>query len=98
MRAVADWLSTIDEHLVDIYSTRTGATAAQVETWLDGDDDGTLFSAKAAFENGFADEIIPLNRGKEHKKRAKTAEKRQEQNALKANVREIRNKAAAIKV
>ena len=59
-RGLAEWLDVIDEHLVEIYSRRTGQPRNQIEKWLDGTDDGTLFSAKDAVEFGFADELIPL--------------------------------------
>lgn len=59
MRGVAEWLDTIDGHLIDIYEARTSASREQIEEWIDGTDDGTLFSAKEAVAAGFADEIIP---------------------------------------
>lgn len=59
MRGVAEWLDTIDSHLIDIYQARTGQNRSQIEEWLDGTDDGTLFAAKDAVEHGFADEVIP---------------------------------------
>jgi ATP-dependent Clp protease protease subunit len=60
-RGLAEWLDVIDQQLIDIYSNRTGNDAGQVELWLDGTDDGTLFSAKDATANGFADQIIDSN-------------------------------------
>ena len=58
-RGLAEWLDTIDEHLVEIYQARTNQSRNQIEEWLDGTDDGTLFSAKDAVKHGFADELIP---------------------------------------
>lgn len=55
----SQWLENLDQHLIDIYSARTGASRSQVEQWLDGVDDGTLWRAKDAVEIGFADELIP---------------------------------------
>ncbi len=60
MRDTADWLETIDGHLIDIYTARTGQPQGQIERWLDGDVDGTVFSAEQAVTHGFADELIPL--------------------------------------
>ena len=70
MRGVAEWLDTIDGHLVDIYTARTGKATDQINEWLDGTDDGTLFSAKEAVEIGFADELIPVRKkGTKNEKR-----------------------------
>ena len=60
MRGVAEWLDQIDSHLVEIYQAKTGAGENQINEWLDGTDDGTLFSAKEAVRFGFADELIPI--------------------------------------
>lgn len=64
MRSAMDWLTTIDEHLVDIYAARTGKGRKQIENWLQGESDGTVFSAQQAVEYGFADEIIEPKAGK----------------------------------
>ena len=61
MRGLAEWLDTVDEHLVDIYENKSGQSRDQLNEWLDGVDDGTLFSAKEAVAAGFADELIPLS-------------------------------------
>ena len=60
MRGYADWLDRVDGHLHEIYEHKTGASPKQVTEWLDGVDDGTVFSAKEAHEHGFADEVIKL--------------------------------------
>ena len=65
--SLRDWLTTIDGHLVDMYVARTGQDPDQIETWMDGVDDGTLFSAAEALEHGFADEVIPLKTKTEKK-------------------------------
>lgn len=62
MQDAINWLDVIDEHLVEIYQSRTGASRDQVVDWLDGELDGTLFSAKEAMDAGFADEIIPTKK------------------------------------
>lgn len=71
LAAAIEWLDVLDQHLVDVYHGRTGADRDEIENWLDGTDDGTLWSAKQAVELGFADEVIPA------KKRAKNAADRQ---------------------
>jgi ATP-dependent Clp endopeptidase proteolytic subunit ClpP len=68
---VREWLAKIDDHLIDIYSARTGQSRQKIEQWMDGTDDGTVFSAKEALEAGFADEIIPM--AKKDKKKANLA-------------------------
>lgn len=95
MLAVADWLDSIDEHLVDIYTARTGQEPSQIEEWLDGRDDGTLFSAKEAVKHGFADELIPLNKGK-HRKEAKQAQGRQRVDALRRTVARAKHLTARL--
>lgn len=54
------WLANLDEHLIEIYSARTGASSSVVEGWIDGDVDGTLWTAAKAKENGFVDEVIAV--------------------------------------
>lgn len=58
MRAAAEWLAKIDDHLAEIYAEKTGKPAAQIIAWMEGTSDGTLFSATEALEAGFADEVI----------------------------------------
>ena len=57
-----EWLDVIDHHLVDIYQARTNLSREDIEGYLDGTDDGTLFPAKKAVELGFADAIIPAKK------------------------------------
>ena len=59
-RGVTEWLDAIDAHQVSIFANKTGKDEATVNSWLDGTDDGTLFSADEALAVGFADEVIPL--------------------------------------
>lgn len=73
MRGVAEWLDTIDTHLIDIYESRSGQSRASITKWIDGTDDGTLFPAKKAVELGFADEVIEVSR-KGEKPEARIAE------------------------
>jgi ATP-dependent protease ClpP protease subunit len=72
MQATMDWLGRIDEHQVDIFTEKTGESRDQITAWLDGIDDGTVFTAQEAVQAGFADEIIPMGSGTSKKKR-KTA-------------------------
>lgn len=65
MIAAQEWLDAVDEHQIGIFSNRTGESREQVVEWLDGTDDGTLFSAKAALEAGFIDEVIPMTERRE---------------------------------
>lgn len=64
MMDTADWLEKTDDHLIDIYQQRTGQSRDQIIEWIDGAVDGTLFSAKEAVENGFADELIAMKKKK----------------------------------
>lgn len=75
LAASIEWLDTIDGHLVEIYEDRTGASTKQINKWLDGVSDGTLFSATDALKNGFIDEIIdPKVESKSNKKSKNAAE------------------------
>ena len=65
MRATGEWLDTIDTHLVDIYEDKTGKSREDIEGWLDGTDDGTVFSATEAVEIGFADELVDTSKPEE---------------------------------
>lgn len=62
MRGVIEWLDSIDKSLVEIYHAKTGQPKDTIEGWLDGTDDGTIFSAEEALHYGFADEMVPLKR------------------------------------
>ena len=65
MQAAIEWLDQVDQHMIAIIQNRTGAKLEQVEAWVDGTDDGTIFSAQEALDAGFADEIIPLKKQRE---------------------------------
>lgn len=54
MRKMADTLDKIGGSLVDTYVKRSGATKAQVETWMHEE---TWFTAQEAIDEGFADAI-----------------------------------------
>jgi len=64
---LGEWLDQIDNTLTSIYAAKTGASSVQINEWLDGVDDGTLFSAQEALEYGFADEVIPLSESAENR-------------------------------
>lgn len=72
MRAEADWLAKIDQHLIEIYVEKTGKEASQIEKWMDGESDGTLFNAVEAKEAGFADEVIDPKNEKSSLAKAKS--------------------------
>lgn len=73
MQSVTDWLSTIDEHLIDIYQAKTGQTRDQIEKWLDGVSDGTVFSATQCKEHGFCDEILDPKAGNRSSSNGRTS-------------------------
>lgn len=73
LRDAIEWLDKIDSQLIGLYSGRTGNSRKQIEQWLDGTFDGTLFSAEEAVKHGFADELIP---GKQRNSRAKRTSNR----------------------
>ncbi|MBY0583274.1 MAG: Clp protease ClpP [Sphingomonas sp.] len=58
MAAVAEWLAPFDQAMVDLYAMRTGATAADVGKWMDGE---SWMSGTTAIERGFADAILPAD-------------------------------------
>lgn len=58
MRSMASWLNTLDEHAIDVYQERSGQPRSKIVKWIDGESDGTLFSATQCLELGFCDEVI----------------------------------------
>ena len=58
MKGVIEWLDVIDQHQIETFVEKTGQNEAQIEAWLDGTDDGTVFAATKALELGFCDEVI----------------------------------------
>ena len=58
MRAVAEWLDLIDSQLADGYAKKTGTDIDQVNSWMDGTDDGTVWSGADAVNLGFIDNLI----------------------------------------
>lgn len=61
-QAAIEWLQQVDSHLIDIYADRTKRSKKQIEQWLDGVSDGTIFSAREAVRYGFADEVVDTKR------------------------------------
>lgn len=56
------WLSSIDTLIENVLSVRTGMSIEDVHALFVGkDNDGTIMTAKEAFDYGFIDKIIPLN-------------------------------------
>lgn len=67
MRSMADWLNTLDEHVIDIYQDRSLQPRDKIIGWIDGESDGTTFSAQQCLELGFCDEVIePKKIAKNH--------------------------------
>lgn len=58
LAAAIEWLDLVDQHQIDLFSQKTGASPEQVEQWLNGTDDGTIWSASQAFELGFCDRVL----------------------------------------
>ena len=55
------WLSSIDTLITNVLSARTGMAMEDVQSLFKGNDnDGTIMTAKEAFDYGFIDAIIPL--------------------------------------
>jgi len=73
MKSAYDWLATIDEHLLDIYTAKTGKDREWMNQMLTGESDGTVFSAEEAKEHGFADEIVDPKTEKSDGKKDKAA-------------------------
>lgn len=57
MREMAHTLDKIRDSLVGIYAKKSGKESSEVEAWLDGEKDGTWFSAEEALEAGLVDVI-----------------------------------------
>jgi len=62
LRDTARILDHIDSQIEGILRERSGAAEDQVRRWLDGEVDGTEFSAEQAMEAHLIDEIMPLKR------------------------------------
>jgi ATP-dependent protease ClpP protease subunit len=61
MRAVAEFLEKLDEHLIAIYVAGTGHPESKIRDWIDGSTNGemgTMFSGPEAVNAGFADQVI----------------------------------------
>lgn len=64
MLDVAAWLDKVNASLAESYRARTGQTLTQIQDWMRGEHDGTVFSAAEAVANGFADSLIATKAGK----------------------------------
>ncbi|WP_182865030.1 head maturation protease, ClpP-related [Stieleria mannarensis] len=83
-QSAIDWLNTIDEHLIDIYQDRTGRKRNEIEKWLDGVSDGTVFPATEAKRLGFVDEVIDTGRaGNRGNSRSRSSSTQAARNRLK---------------
>lgn len=63
LRETINWLVAFNEAAVATYAAKTGGTLADMRAALLGTNgDGTIYSAAAAKEEGFVDEVIPLKK------------------------------------
>lgn len=63
MQEMADILAKIDNQLADIYAKQTGKTSAAMLALMEGNVDGTWFTAQEAADQGLVDEIIQPGAG-----------------------------------
>jgi ATP-dependent Clp protease, protease subunit len=66
-KATIEWLDAIDEILIDMYVEKTGKTPEEIVAILDGTVDGTIYTAKNAVKEGFADEVYEPKKKKTKK-------------------------------
>lgn len=59
LRDIADWMEPFDAAMADIYATRTGQDIADVRRQMDGE---TWFGGTQAIEQGYADEMLAVDR------------------------------------
>lgn len=57
---VADWLNKLDGQIAATYAAKSGRKSATMLKLMDGNVDGTWFSADEALSEGLIDEIIPV--------------------------------------
>lgn len=88
LKGVLEWLASVDNHLLDVYEDKTGASREQIENWMDGTDDGTVFNATEALENGFADEVLPSKSKRQSSKAVSTIANRRRQK-IKSRIRSL---------
>lgn len=89
MMAVVEWLEKVDNHLAEIYQAKTGATSDQMNQWLDGTDDGTIFSSSEALAVGFADEVIEAKKPTNDKSKAAQALAAMHRQKIKSRIRSL---------
>ena len=63
LQALAKELEKIDAEIVSIIQRKAGVSEEVAYQWLDGQADGTLFSAKEALAIGLADEVLVVSEG-----------------------------------
>ena len=61
MAETATYLAPFDQAMADVYSHRTGKTAAECATWMDAE---TYMSGSVAIERGFADDMLASDQTK----------------------------------
>ena len=63
LKGAIEWLENVDEHQIEMFMEKTGESRNQIVEWMDGTDDGTVWTAAKAFELGFCDEVIQKETG-----------------------------------
>lgn len=58
LRYATEWLEKVDHSIATIYSEKTGKSLRKVQEYLDGEFDGTIFTAEEAIKVGLADEML----------------------------------------
>jgi len=58
LRYAIDWLEKIDHSIATIYSQKTGKSLKRIEEYLDGEYDGTIFTADESMKIGLADVML----------------------------------------
>ncbi|WP_430453808.1 head maturation protease, ClpP-related [Rhodopirellula europaea] len=93
MASMVSWLNTLDEHAIDVYQERSGQARSKIVKWIDGESDGTVFSATQCLELGFCDEVI-----QPRKLTSNTSSQKRSTGHASRSVREARNRLAKLKI
>lgn len=93
MASMVKWLNTLDEHAIDIYQERSGQSRSKIVNWIDGESDGTVFSAQQCLELGFCDEVI-----QPRKLASNSPSRGRSTGNASGSVREARNRLARLNV
>lgn len=74
MAEAGEWLSKVDDAIARTYKAKTGKALDKILDLMKGRVDGTMFTAKEAVEQRFADSIISLKTGESKAKADFTAD------------------------